>query len=925
MSRFEIDGDETYRRIMGLLPVAVYMCEAPSGIITYFNQQAAELWGSAPALGDDSEERFCGSFRLWRPDGTLLSHAETPMAVALREGRSFRNQDVVIERPDGSRISVLVNIDPIVDASGRVVAAINAFHETTTLKAAQQRLERSEEQLRAVVETTPACIQVISSTGTVIDMNAAGLAMIDATHAEQIQGRSVLELIGEADREAFRSLHERVCRGAKGKLELEFVGLGGIRRRVELHAAPLHASDGSVQQLAIAHDITERTRAEELRERLAAIVESSDDAIISHDLDGTITSWNRGAERLYGYPTAEIVGRPVSLLIPSDHRSDFPIFVERLRRGERIDHHETVRVARDGRRIDVSLTVSPVRTRDGVIVGASKIARDISDRKRAEAVSRRHAERTRLLWEAAGVLLTTDEPDAMLKALFAKIGGSLGLDLYFNYMLAEDERTLQLVSCVGLRDDLARSISRLELGQAVCGEVARRREPLVVTHIQESALPMVQLVKGFGVRAYACSPLLAGDRLLGTLSFASRTRDRLDPDEVEFLQTISHHVTAAYERLRLIAQLRDQDRRKDEFLAMLAHELRNPLAPIRTGVELLQRSAANPALLDRAGPIMERQLQHMVRLVDDLLDVSRISRNKLELRKARVELAAVIHSALETSRPLIDAGGHALTVTQPEEPIALHADPVRLAQAFSNLLNNAAKYTESGGRIALLVELCDGEVVVRVRDTGVGIPPEKLPHIFEMFVQVDQSLERTQGGLGIGLTLTRRLVQMHGGTLVGTSEGAGKGSEFIVRLPVAKVMRSLEREPDSSEEASARERRRIVVVDDNRDSAEMLAAILELLGHDVVTAHDGLEAVQRVQTIRPDVAFLDLGMPKLSGFEAARRIRDQPWGRGVTLVALTGWGHEEDRRRSREAGFDAHLVKPVDVAQIEKLLGGLDR
>jgi PAS domain S-box-containing protein len=626
------------RRLLGLLPVAVYTCDA-HGVITFYNQQAAKLWGRAPRVGD-TDQRFCGSFRLWRSDGTRLPRDQTPMAAAIRDGRAARNENVVIERPDGSRVSVLVNIDPIHDESGRIVGAINAFHDTS------------------------ACITA----------NAA-----------------------------------------------------------------------------------ERTHEEGERNRLAAIVESSDDAIISIDMEGIITSWNRGAERLYGYGAAEVAGRPVAVLIPEDHIDDSPAIMQRLRRGERVEHYETVRLARDGRRIDVSLTVSPVRNAEGRIVGASKIARDISERK------------------------------------------------------------------------------------------------------------------------------------------------------------------------RLIEQLRDQDRLKDEFLATLAHELRNPLAPIRTGVQLIRRAGHNPALLDKACPMMERQLQQMVRLIDDLLDVSRISRDKLELRKGWVELAAVVQSAVETSRPLIEAASHTLTVSLPQEPIVLDADAIRLAQAFSNLLNNAAKYTERGGRIWLTAESSgSGEVVVRVRDTGIGIPADRLPHIFGMFVQVDRS-DRAQGGLGIGLTLSQRLIQLHGGTLSATSEGPGEGSEFTVRLPVVVVPPSPS--PDhpgaGAGTAGARVRRRILVADDNRDSAEMLATSLEVLGHEVAMAHDGEQAVSLVETFHPDVAFLDLGMPKLDGYSAARRIREEPWGRHVLLVAVTGWGQDDDKRRSRQAGFDAHLVKPVDLAEIESLLKGL--
>ena len=531
-----------------------------------------------------------------------------------------------------------------------------------------------------------------------------------------------------------------------------------------------------------------------------------------------------------------------------------------------------------------------------------------------------HNKRLEVLWEAAGVLLTTKDPDTMLKALFEKIKESLSLDVYFNFMVRDNADVLELVSCAGVDPAISRSFSQLEFGQAVCGNVAVTRAPIVATHIQQSSEPMVQLVKGLGLRAYACNPLIAGGRLLGTLSFASRRRDTFEREEIEFLETISHYVTLAYERLRLIDQLREQDQRKDEFLATLAHELRNPLAPISNGLELIRLSNNNPATIEKATSIMHRQIEQMVRLVDDLLDVARISRNKLALRKEVVDLETVVRNAVETSRPMLTAAKNDLRVELPQEPVLLDADPVRLAQVFSNLLNNAAKYSAPGGRISLVATQGGDELTVNVSDTGIGIEPAKLSQIFGMFVQLDASEQQVQSGLGVGLTLVQRLVQMHGGSIEARSEGVGKGSEFVVRLPVLPQReKAAPAVPQVSEERAARPRR-ILVVDDNLDSAESLAMMLTLSGHEVAMAHDGEEAVRLAGEFQPDVAFLDLGMPKLDGYEAARTIRRQSWGKKIMLVALTGWGQQEDKRRSREAGFDAHLVKPIDFVALEELV-----
>jgi two-component system CheB/CheR fusion protein len=375
------------------------------------------------------------------------------------------------------------------------------------------------------------------------------------------------------------------------------------------------------------------------------------------------------------------------------------------------------------------------------------------------------------------------------------------------------------------------------------------------------------------------------------------------------------------DRKRAEEALQLSDRRKDEFLATLAHELRNPLAPIRNGLQIMRLSNGERESVEKARIMMERQLGQMVHLVDDLLDLSRISRGKIELRKERVELSRVVQQAVETSRPLIEASGHDLTITVPSGPVYVDADVTRLAQVFSNLLNNAAKYTEHGGRVELAVRRRGSEVEVAVKDNGLGIPAHMLPKVFEIFTQVDRHLERSQGGLGIGLSIVKKLDEMHGGSVGVESDGPGTGSEFTVRLPV--VLSVAQPSGGDEEPVHPSSRRRILVVDDNADAAMSLAMMLNLTGNEAKTAHDGLEALDVAAAYRPDLILMDIGMPRLNGHETAKRIREQPWGKDMVLVALTGWGQEEDRRKSDEAGFDSHMVKPVDPAALEKLLATL--
>ncbi len=384
------------------------------------------------------------------------------------------------------------------------------------------------------------------------------------------------------------------------------------------------------------------------------------------------------------------------------------------------------------------------------------------------------------------------------------------------------------------------------------------------------------------------------------------------------------------ERTRAEAALKEADRHKDEFLAMLAHELRNPLAPIRNAVHLMKLKAVTDPQLVMSRDIIDRQLLQLSRLVDDLLDVSRITRGKINLARQRVRLGELVERAVETITPAIESRSHRLTVEVPERPLHIYGDPMRLTQALGNVLGNAAKYTDAGGAITVRAQRHHRDVEISIRDTGIGIPPELLPCIFDLFTQADQRGGRPQGGLGIGLALVRRLIDMHGGTVTVSSEGPGKGSEFVIRLPLS--IERMDGEADRDDEANSPvpavqatqqappKAHRILVADDNADARESLATLLSLSGHEVFRAQDGSEALEAAERCRPNIALLDIGMPHANGYEVARRIRGEAWGRDMVLVALTGWGQESDRRRSHEAGFNSHLTKPVDPRVLDELL-----
>jgi len=411
----------------------------------------------------------------------------------------------------------------------------------------------------------------------------------------------------------------------------------------------------------------------------------------------------------------------------------------------------------------------------------------------------------------------------------------------------------------------------------------------------------------------------------GVRQYATRLVPEVGPSgETEFVLGVTQDVT---DPKFAEEALKNADRRKDEFLATLAHELRNPLAPLRTGLDVLNRSQDAAVAVDTR-KMMDRQLSHMVRLVDDLLDVSRITSDKLILRKEWVLLQAIAETAVEASRPFIEASGHALKLALPDEPVWLAADPTRLAQVVGNLLTNAAKYTPEGGCIELTAAREGSEVIVRVTDTGIGIPPEMLAQVFEMFTQVNRTLDRSHGGLGIGLALVKRLVELHGGTITALSPGLGEGSTFTVRFPLVEADAGGTKPPTTPEATPTQSPvsgLRVLVVDDNVDGAELLARVLQICGHETRTVHSGPEALDAARPFNPEVVFLDIGLPGMDGYEVAKRLRGEPSLSGAVLIALTGWGTEDTKRQSREAGFDFHLTKPAEVTAIERILARVAR
>jgi two-component system CheB/CheR fusion protein len=628
---------------------------------------------------------------------------------------------------------------------------------------------------------------------------------------------------------------------------------------------------------------------------LAAIIHDSDDAIATKTLDGVVTSWNRGAERIFGYTAAEIVGRPITILFPPDRLGEETEFLLRLSRGEHVDHYETVRRRKDGRLIDISVTLSPLRDEAGTIFGVSKIARDITLRKRAEAVLREQLEfwRVALASIGDGVIVT----DAARQVIFINHEAEVLTGWSGNAAAGRPLADVFVIIHEGTRKPVEGPVDRA---------MADRTAVQLASH--------AALVSRDGrVRPIedCAAPILAADGTVVGAVLVFRDAAERRRVETERARVLAEERTARTAAERV-------NRTKDEFLAMLAHELRNPLAAILNGVATLDRIGSVSPDAARVRDIVRRQAEHLTGVLEELWDVARIGQRKIELHRQPLDMRTIVQQAFEADRHRFEARRQRAVVTPSSEPVIVLGDPVRLQQIVSNLLTNAAKYTPPDGVVTITVAVEDNDAVVRVRDTGIGIPSERLDEIFDLFTQVATPKGRAESGLGIGLALAKQLTELHGGSITALSEGPGKGSEFILRLPRLPGA-AAEGEPAVPSALAARHR--LLIIDDDRDSRDVLAMSLEMDGHRVFAAGSGREGLEIALVERPTVAIVDIGMSDIDGYEVARRLR-QAMGAEIILIAFSGYGQPEDRRRSLEAGFDAHVVKPATGEEILSVLAG---
>jgi PAS domain S-box-containing protein len=735
---------------------------------------------------------------------------------------------------------------------------------------------------------------------------------------------------------------QALVNGADYRSEFRLVQPSGRRCAIASRGRGIYAEDGTPKMMiGVVQDISERKAAEDVHAHLSALVSSSEDAIISKTLGGIITSWNRGAQRMFGYSAEETVGKPITMLIPEDHRSEEPIILERVGRGEPIEHYETVRIKKDGTRFDVSLSVSPIRGPSGEIIGASKIARNITRQKQTEAALREETRVLELLNVTGQSIAAQLDLEGLVQsvtdAATALSGAKYGA-FFYNILDAAGESYVLFALSGAPRSAFERfGLPRNTpvFDATFRGEGVVRSADITADPRYGKMSPHYGMPKGhLPVRSYLAVPVMSRtEEVIGGLFFGHPEPDVFTERSERLVLGVAAQAGVAIDNARLFeaaqreianreraeAALRETDRRKDEFLATLAHELRNPLAPIRQAALISRSSAATEAQKRWGHEVINRQVQQMALLLDDLLDISRITRGTLELRREMTDLATVVGAAVETARPSIDAKRHVFSVELPSERVLFAADPLRVSQILSNLLTNAAKYTDPGGRIQLRATREGGSITISVADSGIGIPPDALAEVFAMFSQVKTGQDRSEGGLGIGLALSKGLVSLHGGTIDVKSAGPGKGSEFIVRLPLEELDASPKVETAAAERKPP-VKRRVLIADDNRAAAESLAMLLQMEGHDVQVTYDGQQALETFIAMQPEIALLDIGMPKTNGYDVARQMRESASGREVTLVAVTGWGQDSDRAKAAAAGFDYHFTKPVDVDRLIELV-----
>ncbi len=681
---------------------------------------------------------------------------------------------------------------------------------------------------------------------------------------------------------------------------------------------------------------------------LSAIVHSSDDAIVSKDLNSIVTSWNPAAERMFGYTAAEMIGRSIRTIIPDDRQYEEDQVLARIRAGEMVDHFETIRRRKDGSFINISLSISPVRNAEGTIVGASKIARDISERLRVREVEERNRRQAAFLSRLTATFATSLEPRQILTSL-----AELSVPYFADWCAidvpndgATERIALEHVDPAKV-ELVARLRSRHENPRAPMSptHVFRSGEPSIVLDVTDAVLvgaaggdaEALRILRSLGLISYLCLPLTVQGRTIAAVTMArSDSGRRFDEEDVRIAEDAASRAALAVDNARAYGELQAANQLKDEFLATLSHELRTPLNAILGYSRMLRSGILKDDRKEQALETLERNATSLTQMVEDVLDVSRIAAGKIRLHIQPVDLATVLRDAIATITPAADAKGVRLESILEPQAGPVSGDPDRLQQVVWNLLSNAVKFTQRGGRVQLRLQRVNSHVEVAVSDTGIGIREDFLPHLFERFRQGDSTTTRTHGGLGLGLAIARRIIELHGGRIEAFSPGEGKGSTFRVKLPIMIVHTEAEVERrehprNGTRRASAVEFPTlpdisVLVVDDDPDALGLVREILETAGARVRTATSAHDAIDAIERDTPDVLVSDLGMPGMDGYEMIQRVRrmDGP-AKDLPAAALTAYARSEDRAKALRLGFEMHLAKPIDPSELIAAVASLAR
>tara|TARA_R110002072_G_scaffold184644_1_gene341158 strand:+ start:11862 stop:15365 length:3504 start_codon:yes stop_codon:yes gene_type:complete len=966
-----------------------------------YSENAIEIFG-IKSLSDHATGRTARD--LVHPDD--IDTVEKIIRSTLQGSREFQVQFRVIRPDNGEVVWIEERGYVAADAFGKPTKLIAVAVDITARRNAEQAIQEREHYLRAIFDTTPECIKVVRSDGTLTQMNAAGLKMIEAVPETDVAGNSVYKLIAPEFLDRFREFNERVCDGHSGVMEFDIIGLRGSRRHMETHAVPLSLTNGETVQLAVTRDITERKRSEAtLREnerRFRALTQATSDIVFRMNADWSEMGMLEG--RAFIDSTTEPSRSWLDHYIHPDDQTEVRKAVQDSveKRSLYELEHRVIRI--DGTLGWIHSRAVPILDDAGNVIEWFGAGTDVTERRQSEEFQHRATQTLLTVIEQSplGIYLVDGDFKIAQVSLgagpaFQNVQPVLGRDFeevmhtiwppkFANEAVRIFRHTLKTGEpyvSPGLtekRKDLGETesyewqVNRITLADGSYGVVCyffdSTRLQQAADALRESEVRFRMLADNMTQLAWTCHHLgecnwynqrwyeytgrtfeeMQGwgwrqihhpdhvDRVVEKIQRAANAGEiwedtfPLKGKDGQYRWFLSRAVPIRDEEGKIVRWfgtntdvnelretqqlLHDADRRKDEFLAMLAHELRNPLAPIRSGLDLL--AIADDDEHRDVVRVMQEQVTHVVRLVDDLLDVSRIMRGKVELRKERIEFQSTVRKAIDAVQDVIESHGHSLSITLPEETVWLEADPVRIVQVLENLLSNATKYMDGSGAIELSAFVKDDSLFIQIKDEGIGIDQEFLPNVFELFAQSDRSLDRSKGGLGIGLTLVKQLLEMHGGNIHAESDGLGKGSSFHIELPIASPSEPKDVPMELESDGQAR---RIAVIDDNRGAVLLLSKLFEKLGaHEVHTANDGEAALELIRKVHPEIVLLDIGLPGLSGYEVAAAIREDSQFDDILMVALTGYGQDQDRLKSKTAGFDEHLVKPPSIDQMRFVL-----